>query len=566
MHHYQRFTPAFLLMAALVLAGPHPIWADSDPALAAAGHMIEGENALQAGDYLKAATEYRKAAQLSDNVDVARNATEIAIRLGFNKEALLSVQRWLELDEDDQDAQVVYAQLQLREGNIRESRRTIEKLIDDGDGKNDQRLLGLLPVLSDEDPQNADKLMRALAKPYPDSALANYATAVMGLQAGDAEYAIEKATRASELEPTWLKPKLVLGRALLLQGDSDKAIDYMARIIGDSQDPDPDARMELALMYMSADQVENAMSQVNQILLEQSGRTDALRLMAIINFRQNHLDAAQSDFEDLLATGQFTMDALYYLARIADFRNDFEQAAQLYLQVRDGQFAVTSQRRAAALTALQLNEPEDALYQLDRFGERYPEHAVDMVLAKAQLLTALERNDEALEFYDKALEFRPEDEETAMGRAALLLRMDRLQDAIDAYQMALRRFPDSAQLMNALGYTLADRTEDYDEADKLIRKAIKLEPESPAIIDSLGWLLYKQGKFVEAVEQLQIAYSRFPDPEVAAHLVEALAELDRNDDALELLEQSERQNPDNDLLRGVRERRYPEAAAISQDE
>ncbi len=566
MHQHQRLIPASLMLAVLLLAGADQVWANSDPALAAAGHMIEGENALQAGDYLKAATEYRKAAELSDNVDVARNASEIAMRLGFDDQALLSVQRWLELDEANEAAKVYYAQLQLRQGNIREARRTIEKLIDTGDGKDNERLLSLLPILSDEDPEAADRLMRELAKPYPDSAPANYAAAVMALQAGDAKYAMKKSTRASELEPTWLKPKLVFGRALLLQGDTDEAIDYMERIIGESSDPDPEARHELALMYLSADRVDDAMSQVNQILLEHADRPDALRLMAIINFRQNNLDAAQTDFEDLLSTGRFTMDALYYLARIADVRNDFEQAAQLYRQVRDGQNAVTAQRRAAVLMAMQLNEPEDALYQLDRFGERYPEHAVDMVLAKAQLLTALERYDEALEFYNRARKFRPEDEDTALGQGALLLRMDRLQDAINAYRIALRQFPDSAQLMNALGYTLVDRTDEYDEAEKLIRKAIKMEPESPAIIDSLGWLLYKQGKFAEALEQLQIAYSRFPDPEVAAHLVDVLAELDRNDDALALLERSEQQNPQNPLLRDVRERRFPGTPQSTQSE
>lgn len=566
MYRYQRATPASLLLAVLLLAVPGPIWANSDPAMAAAGHMIEGENALQAGEYLKAATEYRKAAQLSENVDVARNATEIALRLGFNEQALLSVKRWLELDENNEEAKVYYAQLQLRLGNIRESRRTIEELIDTGDGKDDQRLLSLIPVLSDEDPQSADKLMRELAKPYPDSAPANYATAVMALQAGDAKYALKKSARALELEPDWLTPKLVYGRALLLQGDTDKAIDYMERMVGDSPDPDPDVRLELAVMYLSEDRVDDAMSQVNQILLEHADRADALRLMAIINFRQNNLDAAQTDFEDLLNSGRFTTDALYYLARIADMRSDFERAAQLYMQVRDGQNAVTAQRRAAALTALQLNEPDDALYQLDKFGERHPEHAVDMVLAKAQLLTALERYDEALVFYNQARKFRPEDENTALGRAALLLRMDRLQDAIDAYRIALRQFPDSAQLMNALGYTLVDRTDEYDEAEKLIRKAIKLEPESPAIIDSLGWLLYKQGKFSEALEQLEIAYSRFPDPEVAAHLVDVLAELDRNDDALALLEQSEQRNPQNPLLREVRERRFPDTLDSTEAE
>ena len=424
MHQNHRLLPACVLLAALILAAPLEAQTGADAGIEAAGHLIEGENALQAGDYLKAATEYRKAAELSENVDVARKATRIALRLGFNDEALLAATRWLELDEESDEARVFYAQLQLRVGNIKKARSTIEELIDADDDQADRRLLSLLPILSEEDPHNADMLMRELAKPYKDSAPANYATAVMALQAGDAKYALKKAARATELEPDWLKPKLVYGRALLLDGKVHQAIEYTARIIGDNPDVDPDARMELALMYMSAGRDDDALSQVNQILLEQSGRTDALRLMGIINFRQNHLDAARADFEDLLASGSYTMDAFYYLARIADFRGELQRAIRFYMQVREGQFAVTSQRRASALTAIQLDEPEEALHQLDLFGERNPQFAVDMVLAKAQLLAALERYDEALSYYNKAREFRPEDEGTALGRAALLLNMD----------------------------------------------------------------------------------------------------------------------------------------------
>jgi tetratricopeptide (TPR) repeat protein len=557
MHQIQRLSLACLMLAALIFTAPMSVQADTSAGIEAAGHMIEGENALQAGDYLKAAVEYRKAAQLSDNVDVASKATQIAIRLGFNDEALLSAERWLELEPDNEEARVFYAQLQLRVGNIKKAQRAIEALIVTGDGREDRRLLSLLPVLSEEDPHNADLLMRALAKPYKDSAAANYATAVMALQAGDSEYALEKATIATELEPDWLRPKLVFGRALLLEGKIDEAIEYTARIIGDDPSPDGDARMELALMYMSAGRDDDALSQVNQILLEEAGRTDALRLMAIINFRQNNLDAAWDDFEDVLASGTYTMDAMYYLARIADIRGDHEQAIRLYRQVRDGQHAVTSQRRAGALTAIQLEEPDEALHQLDLFGERNPEYAVDMVLAKAQLLAALERFEEALSFYDQARKFRPEDENTALGRAALLLRMDRLRESINAYRSAVRRWPDSPTSLNALGYTLIDRTDSYDEAEKLIRKALRFDPNNPAIIDSLGWVLYKRGDYEEALAQLEIAYSRFPDHEVAAHLVDVLAEMERSDDALRLLAAAEARNPTSELLRDVRERRFP---------
>ena len=557
MHQFLRFSPAFLLLAALILVFPQHTRADSSDGIQAAGHLIEGENALQSGEYLTAAVEYRKAAELSDNVDVARKATHIALRLGFNEEALLSAARWIELDGDDDEARILYAQLQLRTGNIREARRAIEKLIDPDDENADRRLLSLLPILSDEDPHNADLLMRELAKPYKNSAAANYATAVMALQAGESEYALKKAAVAAELEPNWLKPKLVYGRALLLDGQLNQAIEYMAALIGDNPNVDPDARMELALMYMSAGRDDDALSQVNQIQLEHAGRTDALRLMGIINFRQNNLDAAQSDFEDLLASGSYTMDAFYYLARIADFRGDHKRAVQFYAQVRDGQNAVTSQRRAGALTAMQLDEPDEALHQLDLFADRNPQYAVDMVIAKAQLLAALERNEEALVFYNKAREFRPENEQTALGRAALLLSMDLVNESIGAYRVAVDRWPNSALSLNALGYTLADHTEEYDEAEKLIRRALRYDPNSPAIIDSLGWVLYKRGKYEEALEQLRIAYSRFPDPEVAAHIIDVLSEMDRDEEALELLASAEDRNPQSELLQDVRERRFP---------
>jgi predicted Zn-dependent protease len=140
----------------------------------------------------------------------------------------------------------------------------------------------LVRYLSDEgEPEKADKLMRSLARPYPDSALAHYAVATMALRAGDSEYAIKRAEKSIELDPEDMTPRLLYARALLANGEADKAIEYTARLIGDDPDPDPDARMELAIMYMMVDRDDDALSQVNQVLLEQAGRTDALRLSAV---------------------------------------------------------------------------------------------------------------------------------------------------------------------------------------------------------------------------------------------------------------------------------------------
>lgn len=519
--------------------------------------MLQAEIALQRQDYKTAASEYRKAAELSRNVDVAREATRVGFTYGFNDDALISAKRWSKLDEDSDEALLFIAQLQLRLGQIKASSHSLTQLLKRGEEPPDERLTALIPFLSQEDPEDADQLMRMLAKPYKNSASAQYAVGVMALQAGDTDEAVQRATRALEIKPDWLKAHLLMARSMLHAGDQDGAINYTSRIVGDDPDPDPEARMELAIMLLSAGRDDDALSQVNQILLEQPSRTDALRLMAIINFRLDRIDAAWADFQDLLASGHYTMDALYYLGRISDRRQEHDQAIRLYTQVQSGNYAVISQRRASAIM-MEQGKDEEALEHLRQFGTDNPLYAVDMVEAQAQLLASMERYHDALNVYDRVIEFRPESETAVLGKAELLLRMGRVDDAIAEYRQCVKRWPDSAITLNALGYTLADRTDDYAEAEKLIKKALKLDPDSPAIIDSYGWVLYRLGENERALEELQRAYEILKDAEVASHIVEVLGSLERLDEALQVLEEAELLNPDSEILRDIRERVFPE--------
>lgn len=557
-----RWRPASTLIVLLILTTTLSLslaHAGEDAPSDASAHILQAEIALQRDEYLTAATEYRKAAELSDSVELARKATRLGFSYRFNDEALLAAKRWVELDRDSEEARAFLGQLYFRVDDLRNARRQFERLIKADPDDPGKRLLSLISYLSDEDePERADKLMRSLAKPYRDSAMAHYAVAITALQAGDSEYAKERAKQSMELEPDYVRPKLLYARALMFEGEQDHAIEYLAHLIGDSPNPDPDARMELALMYMLADRDDDALSQVNQVLLDQSNRLDALRLMAIINFRLERLDAAWDDFQDLLASGEYRMDALYYLARISDYREQYERAVRLYREVRVGSNTLFSQRRASALLAHQLNDVDGAFELLDSFAESSPDNAVDVVALKAQLLVSLDRYDEGLALYDKAIEFRPDSENLILGRAELLLRIGRLDESIAEYRKAVARWPESSISLNALGYTLADRTENFAEAETLIRKALAIDPKSPAIIDSLGWVLYKLGHLEDGLKELRRAYDRMDDPEVAAHIVEVLAELDRHDEALEVLQSAEKNFPDNDLLKNVRERYFAE--------
>ncbi len=549
-------TPTSLLLKGLAMllvahAACQPALAKEEPE-PADEHLRAAELALQQHEYRKAAIEFHEAAILSGEPAIARRATRVAYTYGFNEIALDSALRWTEVDEENDEALLYVAQLQLRLGQLRKARRNFRQLLERGEEPVEDRLLDLVPILSQEDAGDAYRLMAQLARPYRKSAQANYAVGVLALQADDHEEAAERAQKALAIEPEWIKPKLLYSRALLLAGEEEEAIDYAARIVGDDPDPDPEARLELAILYVSAGRDDDALSQVNQILLEQPSRTDALRLMAIINFRLENLDAARADFEDLLATGQYTMDALYYLARIADYRGDIERALTLYSQVTRGPHTIISQRRASGIIAREVNL-EGALDHLQRFGDRHPSFAVDMVLAQAQLLASQHELERSLEIYDRVVSYRPEDENVILGRAEVLLRLDKVDEALAEYRRAVRLWPDSASALNALGYTLTYHSKDYNRAARLIRKALEIEPDSPAIIDSYGWVLYRLGEHEEALAQLERAWDMMRDPEIGLHLVEVLAALGRCDEADAMLGEAVALDADHPLLDEVRE-------------
>jgi tetratricopeptide (TPR) repeat protein len=136
--------------------------------------------------------------------------------------------------------------------------------------------------------------------------------------------------------------------------------------------------------------------------------------------------------------------------------------------------------------------------------------------------------------------------------------MGRQQDAIDLYREAVDRWPDSSMSLNALGYTLADRTDQYSEAAKLIKKALKLDPDSAAIIDSYGWVLFRQGEYQKSLAELQRAWEKLKDPEVASHIAEVQMKLGQSEAARQTLEDAELLFPESEQLQGTRERIFPD--------
>ncbi|MEO1204460.1 MAG: tetratricopeptide repeat protein, partial [Pseudomonadota bacterium] len=225
MHQRLRRLPVSLAAPALIILSLcQPVIAADDDGSDASAHVLQAELALHRQDYREASREYRMAAELSESADIARQATRIATSYGFNEDALKSAERWNDLDKDSNEALFYLARLQLRADNLRAARKSYKRLIERADGPPEEGLLTLIGVITEENPESADAIMRWLAKPYRDSAEANYAVAVTALQAGDDEHARERVEKAIEIDPDWLKPRLLYGRVLLVQGDTDKAV------------------------------------------------------------------------------------------------------------------------------------------------------------------------------------------------------------------------------------------------------------------------------------------------------------------------------------------------------
>ncbi len=118
----------------------------------------------------------------------------------------------------------------------------------------------------------------------------------------------------------------------------------------------------------------------------------------------------------------------------------------------------------------------------------------------------------------------------------------------------LAQNPNSTLALNALGYTLANRTERLQEAKELISKALALQPEDPAILDSMGWVHYRLGNHKIALGHLKKALSLFADHEIAAHLGEVLWILGQQEQAKAVWQAGLEKDPQSKILEEVIQR------------
>jgi predicted Zn-dependent protease len=222
-----------------------------------------------------------------------------------------------------------------------------------------------------------------------------------------------------------------------------------------------------------------------------------------------------------MGDGNNAMAALLYFAQLAERRGDDVRAIQSYRLLADTPVGLTA-RAAAARLLIKRGDSKAALVLIDEYAAQNPDAALEAGATRASLLAESGELAAALEGLDALDEEYPGYPDLQYTRATVLESGGRTRDSIAEFERALKRRPDDPQLLNALGFTLADHKQRLPHAEQLVRTALAVSPDNPAIQDSLGWVLYKRGKKGEALPILARAWQNSGDAEIAAHYGEVL--------------------------------------------
>jgi tetratricopeptide (TPR) repeat protein len=537
--------------AALILLAPGGAMAAACPAGAAEERSRVGDLALASGDWPLGTSAWACAALASPDPGIAARATRIAHEHAQLLDAERSARRWLALEPDREEPRRFLAITLLRLHQDGQAAAEFRVLLDTAYTERSQGYAALLEILAGErNDTGAARVIEALAREDEGIAEAQYARSVLWQQADDGSRALEAAERALQLKPGWRMAELARVRALLLLGRDDEGFASAAALAGDG---DPLSRLNQGWLLLGAGREDEARAVFESLQRENVAGQQALEGLGSVAYAQRDFVEATRHFAELAQSSRGNETALALLGVIADEQGEPALAVRYLERVGTGPRAVASQLRAYRLMT-QLGLPERAELVLADFLEQSPGSARDLAAGRATQLAEEGRGDAAVALIDRALALYPDDDDLRLSKAFVLERLDRVNEAVRVMRDVLERRPEDPTALNSLGYTLLDRTRSVKEGYALVERAAAYKPDNYAIMDSLGWGLYRLERRDEALVWLQRAWERSEDPEVAAHLGEVLWESGRRDEARDLWRVAQDKAPDNRSLRRVLER------------
>jgi len=512
--------------------------------------LLVGEIAQQRGQTAVAVQAYLEVARETKDPRIAQRAAEIAWNARMSAAALEAASIWLQAEPESPQARQVLAALLVNQPKIAEAQPHLEKwLAADPAGAGQTFLqIGALAVRN-QDRAAALQLVQGLARPYPQLPEARFAVAQVAAAANEDAIALAESREALRLKPDWEQAALLHAQVLQKKSPTEATAflkDFLAK-----NPQAKDARLVYARQLVGDKQYEPARKEFQSLLTEFPTNPDVAMAVALLSLQLQDFDAAESQLKQALDNNYKDPDAVrFYLGQIAEDRKRYDDALKWYTLVSAGEKFIPARARYAGVLVKQ-GKLADARKYLQETSAAYPQNRVQFVQIEAQLLRDAGDNRGAFDVLGDGLAKSPTSLDLMYEYAMAAEKVDRL-DLMEAnIRKLIQLKPDHAHAYNALGYSLADRNIRLDEARTLLDQALKLAPDDPFIIDSMGWVLFRQGDLDGARKQLERAYQLRPDGEIAAHLGEVLWAQGRQDEARKLWADALKKEPSHEVLQST---------------
>jgi predicted Zn-dependent protease len=534
--------------------------------------LLLGDVAMQRGDMVVAARDYLEAARSTSDSRLAGRATEVAIAARDRTLVRDAASLWSKLDPDAERPKHVLAALEANgnrgalpntEAND-ELRARIEHVLAEaalsGPGVGDVFLQLNRLFSGQSDRQAVLSLVRDVAKPYPKTPEAHYAVAVAAYAVGPNDAAATKEARdeideALKLRPDWERGVMLKAEIVDRQSPQEALAGLEAFVAAH-----PDAKRvgaALAQRYVDQKRFADARAVMQRLWDREPDSRDLEFGVATIALQMKDYAEAQRLLEDLKKAGYGEPGVIdLYLAQVAEETRQWAKAIEHYQAVTEGDRAWLAKLRIGAMYGKQ-GELAKAQRYLAGLEAVTKDQKIQLTQAQAQLLRDAGDDSGAYRLLARHLADQPDTPDLIYDFAMVAEKLDKVDEAEAKLKHLVSLRPDDAQALNALGYTLVDRTPRVDEGLSFIRRAHELSPDDPYILDSLGWAYYRLGRFDDAERFLQKAFAGRADAEIAAHLGEVLWRRGEHDKARAVWKAQLDATPDNRMLKETIERFAP---------
>jgi tetratricopeptide (TPR) repeat protein len=516
--------------------------------------FLVAEIAAQRGDLQGALDVFHRLARELKDPQIARRAVETAIRARAFGPALESATLLLELDPESTLAREIMAALLANDADLNKARETLAGILEKTPNRGP--IVMQLSYLFAKFPDKVAVLeaTQAVTAPYLSMPESHYALGVAALIAGKMDLATKESDAAMALKPSWEQGVILKAQVLRKVSPDEVVALYQAFV---QRHPESqEVRMQLGRELAADHKIAEARVQFREVEKLAKGDAQAPYAIGLLSLQLEEYADAQQAFTRALKQGYHEPTAIYLgMGQAAEGLKNLDEAIGWYQKVEAGDW-VRAQLKIATLIARQQGLAAGRDY-LRRIEPRSSDDSIQMIQVEAQLLRDAKEWGETYAMLTKAVAQYPDSFELLYDRAMAAERIDKLDVLESDLRRVIKMKPDYAHAYNALGYTLADKTNRLSEAKDLIEKAYKLSPEDPFIVDSLGWVYYRMGQMQEALKHLQNAYTQRPDPEIAAHLGEVLWSSGKHDEAQKIWRAALTENPNHETLLAVMQKHQP---------